>query len=463
MNTLPAPITNSDRIRGTLRRMRGFRYFWTALIAVLLLVAIVILYLSRPPVYSSTMSVVLPGSGNSSNFNIEDVGTANQATNTPFSSVSFNPLVNYREIFKSREVMRSVSDRLGVSTEALRLPRVELRERTSILFIHVDGPSVDFAEAYAYALYDAFQESLERLRHDEMFLRDDSIRAALDQYRSRLALTRSAIVNFQQRALLVSTDQVKELMNTISTLNEKKITAQSFSRNTEDFVRQLSLDLGVSPALAGQAFRLQSDPVFRGYLKEMDASAMKVAEYSSVWGAKHPKVVVQKLRFEGVKKSLHFRSTEVVGPSAADILYAMDLSSNLHRAELFSSLMDNYAKLQGIEAEIKALEISEAKLQDRLKIYTRESAELERLEREHALAEAVFTSAAAKLEASKSDIFASYPAVQLLSTPSLPNAPKSPNTLFAIGLGVLGALFVLFGLLTAWHRQHLISLLLKNS
>ena len=463
MNTLPVPVTSRDQFRRAVWRMRSFRYVWVTLLAMVAIAGMVVLYLSRPPVFASALSVVLPGSGSSSSFNIENVGTASQSTRTPFSSMAFNPLVNYKEIFKSREVLNSAADRLGTSYEALNSPRVELRERTSIIYLHVDGGSPERAQEYGWALYDAFQEALDKLREDEMFRRDNSIRSALDQYRNRLNQTRNAIVEFQQRSLLVSQQQVAQLMNTITLVNEKKMTAQSSARNTEDFVRQLGLDLGISPALAGQAFRLQSDPEFRGYLKALDASAMKVAEYSSLWGGNHPKVVSQNLRYEGAKQSLKLRSAKLVGSQAADILHSMDLQASIHRAELFASLMNNYARLQGVEAEINEMDIIEAKLKDQLKVFTRESAELERLEREHQLAEAVFTSAAAKLEAGKSDIFASYPAVQLLSVPSKPASPKSPNTAIAVAVGVMAMIFVIFGLFTAWHRQYLIGLLLKNS
>ncbi|WP_185234924.1 GumC family protein [Teredinibacter franksiae] len=460
MNTLPVLATHQGRFS---RRFRQYKYLWVSLLATLIVAGLVVAYLSKSPVYASALSVVLPGSGSSSNFAIDDVGSASQSTRTPFSSIAFNPLVNYKEIFKSRGVIQSAAARLGVHPTALTPPRIELRERTSIIYIHADGGSAESAQRYAWALFDSFQEELERLRQDEMLRRDNSISSVMEQYRLRLMQTRQAIVDFQQRSLLVSGEQVTQLMHTLTNINERRISVQSSVRNAHDFVRQLGIDLGVSPALAGQAFRLQSDPEFRGYLKELDTSAMKVAEYSSLWGSKHPKVVAQNLRYDTAQQSLKFRSTKLVGTQSAEILHNIDLASSIHRAELFASLMENYAKLQGLQAESTQLDITETKLEDRLKVFTRESAELERLEREHALAEAVFTSAAVKLEAGKSDIFASYPALQMLGLPSLPYAPKSPNTTIAIAIGAMAILFILFGLFTAWHRQYLISLLLKNS
>ncbi|WGO98773.1 hypothetical protein QFX18_01695 [Saccharophagus degradans] len=463
MNTLPVPVTPRDYIRRKLWQLRSFRYLWVALFFYALIVAVVLLYLSRAPIYASAMSVVLPGSGSSSSFSIDQVGQANQSTRTPFGSAAFSPLVNYKEILKSREVMRGAAEKLNVQYPLLTPPRVELRERTSILFIHVDGGSPASAQAYAEALYESFQEALDRLREDEIIRRDSGVERVLAQYRNKVAATRQAIVEFQQRALLISQDQVAQLMNSQSALQNKRMTSHSQLRKTEDYVNQLSIDLAISPALVGQAFKLQSDAEFRGYLRELDDSAMKLAEYSSTWGYKHPKVVAQQARYDGVKESLLTRSKKVVGIQIADALHGMDLQSAPQRADLFSSLLDAYARLQGLKAEISDMDISEQKLADRMKIYSREAAELERLEREHALAEAVYTSAAAKLEAGKSDIFASYPAVQILSIPSYPDKPKSPNTGIAIAIGGLGILFITFGLFTLWHRDYLIALVLKNT
>lgn len=462
-NTLPAVVTHRDYIRRKIWQLRSFRYLWVALFFYLLVILVVFVYLSRAPVYSSAMSVVLPGSGSSSSFSIDQVGQANQATRTPFGSAAFSPLVNYKEILKSREVIRGAAELLNVQYPLLKAPRVELRERTSILFIHVDGGSPESAQAYAEALYTSFQSALDRLREDEIVRRDSGVERVLGQYRAKVAATRQAIVEFQARALLISQDQVQQLMVSQSALQNKNMTSLAELRKVEDYVNQLSLDLAISPSLVGQAFKLQSDAEFRGYLRELDDSAMKLTEYSSKWGYKHPKVVAQQARYDGVKESLLLRSKVLVGVQIADALHGMDLQASPHRAELFSSLLDAYARLQGIKAEISQMDISEQKLSDRMKIYSREAAELERLEREHALAEAVFTSAAAKLEAGKSDIFASYPAVQILSIPSFPDKPKSPNTGIAIAMGVMGILFISFGLFTLWHRNFLIGLVLKNT
>ncbi|AFU99804.1 GumC family protein [Simiduia agarivorans] len=444
-------------------RRRPHRYVWVALVGYGALIAILMLYMSRTPIYDSAHALVLPGSGSSSNFNIDEVGTANQDTRTPFGSVEVSPLANYREIIKSRNVLLRAADLLRVHPTLLDMPRVELRERTSIMMVHTEGLSGERAQEIGWAFYEAFQAELERLRKDEVARRDDGVQQALAGYRAELERTRQAIVEFQQRSLLVSEDQMTQLMVTLSSVKEQQLTLASSARNTEDFVRQLSLDLGISPSLAGQAFALQSDAAFRGYLKELDASAMLLAEYSSRWGEQHPKVVAQSRRYDKALSSLKVRSVALVGAQVSDALQTTDLQASPERAQLFATLVDSFAKLQGIEAERQEMVRAEMTLTDRLKIYSREAAELERLQRDHSLAEAVYTSAAARLQAGKADIFASYPAVQLLSVPSMPEKPKNPSVKIAAAIGVLGFLFITFALLTLWHRSRLIALILKNS
>lgn len=456
-------ITVEDQYKRARWKFRGSKYFLVALFSYAVVIMLVWAYLQRTPTYSSTMSIVLPGSGSSSNFSIDDVGQANQQTKTPFGNSAFNPLANYREILKGGEVLKNASLSAQENIRVFGKPKVEVKEQTSIIFVHVDGGTPSNANNKSWALYDSFQKELKRLRADEALRHDESIRSVLDQYRQRVESTRAAIISFQDRALLVSKDQLTQLINSISILKERKMTKSSMQKNNEDFVRQLGIDLGISPSLAGQAFLLQSDAEYRGYLKELDSSATKMTEFQSKWGAKHPKLIHQTLRYENSIKALKVRSRKLVGENSSDSLHRMDLQSSPERSELFATLVSSYAKLQGLTAELKDIERSEIRLNDKLSIYSREVAELERLEREHKLAEAVFTSAAAKLEASKANVFASYPIAQMLSIPTLPEEPKSPNTKIAILAGILGVIFVTFGLITLWQRAYLITLLLKRS
>jgi len=146
----------------------------------------------------------------------------------------------------------------------------------------------------------------------------------------------------------------------------------------------------------------------------------------------------------------------------AQQLQSVNLEASPDRAHLFSDLVNSFAELHGQEARLASLQTEEERLDNTLRVYTRESKELERLQREHELAQAVFTSAAARLESGKSDVFASYPVLQLLTAPNEPIQRKSPNMKIAMLSLVAGFLFITTALLIIWQRAYLVRKLLAK-
>ncbi|MEP1942566.1 MAG: hypothetical protein ABJJ03_05590, partial [Sulfitobacter sp.] len=71
-------------------------------------------------------------------------------------------------------------------------------------------------------------------------------------------------------------------------------------------------------------------------------------------------------------------------------------------------------------------------------------------------------SAIARSEASKSDIYASYPLVQVLEDPSLPKKPSSPNRKLVVLAGAAATVMLMIGLSLGWIRSALISKLLAK-
>ena len=84
------------------------------------------------------------------------------------------------------------------------------------------------------------------------------------------------------------------------------------------------------------------------------------------------------------------------------------------------------------------------------------------LERDFSVAEALFASAIARAQSSKSDVYASYPLVQVLENPSLPAKPSSPNRKLAIMAGIAATLMLLTSLAMGWIRIALISRLMNK-
>ena len=440
---------------------RPYLVFGTA--SYLIVALLIVLYLNKAPSYSSDMEMVLPGTGSSNSVSLNDIGQVVSQTNAPFSAGGFNPRVNYKEMLSSRGVRERAAKSLHLTLDQLGKPKIVLTEQTSIISLLISAYSKELAQAKAFALYESLQDELSSLRADEVLRRDQSIKQVLDQYRERMNITRNAIVDFQQRSIVVSTEQMDQLVNTLSGVKEKQLYIKAEAKQSLQYINQLSDDLGVSPKLAGQAFMLQSDVEFRAYMTELKESITQLAEYSSRWGINHPKVVAQQKRLNYTRVSINQRSSQMFGLNSSEIFNSLNLDLNPKRSELFADLIEAYAKHKGQNSMYIDLGQSADRLGDQLKIYAREIVELERLQREFNMAEAIFTSAAARLEASKADVFASYPVLQMLTTPSYPIKQSSPKNVIAVIAGIAGFIFITFGLLILKQRKNLIQVLLKKS
>lgn len=457
------PLDRFGRFRATLYRRLKRPYLIIGLVSYATVFLLILLYLNKAPSYSSQMELVLPGTGNSSSVSLNDIGEVVSKTNAPFAGGGFNPRINYKEMLSSRTVIERAAASLHISPLQFGKAKIRLTEQTSIITLQVNGRSREQAQSKAFALYQSFQQELDNLRADEVLRRDQSIKNILGQYQERMNDTRGAIVDFQQRSMLVSSQQMDQLIQTLSGVKEKRMYTHAEVQKLKEYISQLSQELGVSPRHAGQAFTLQSDIEFNAYAQELSTTLSTLSEYSARWGNKHPKVKAQQKRLQFTRLAIAKRSRELFGVDTSAVFTTLDLELTPKRAQLFADLIDAFATFKGQKSMLSDLERSVQRLSDQLKVYSREVIELERLEREFNMAEAIFTSAAARIEASRADIFASYPVIQLLASPSYPIKQSSPSNLIAVVAGFSGIFFITLGLTLIWQRTQLIRLLLKKS
>lgn len=450
------------RFRSKVYRVTKKPYLAIILCAYVFIALLVAAYIASPSRYTSSMELVLPGTGNSSNVSLNDVGQVVSQTATPFGTRGFNPRVNYKVMLSSRRVVANAAAQLGLSVQQFGEPKVTLTEQTSILEVTISADTPEVASAKLDALYKALQTELNALRADEVAKRDESIESVLEDYRQKTNKSRANILDFQERSFLISPEQMTQLTLTLATVREKHIYVQSELQEMNDFIRQMGTDLGITSSMAARALTLQSDPEFLGFYEELRLSAAAFSDYSSKWGSQHPKVIAAQKRNISAREKLYARGAVLTGMQTVEQFMAINLENNPRRAQLFSEFVEAQAQREGLKAKSDELRLSIEEMKGRLKIYAREVAELSRLQREFDMADAVFTSAAARLEANKSDVFASYPVIQMLTQPDVPVDPSSPKALLAIVGGVMGAIFLTIGLVIVWKREALLSALLKR-
>ncbi|MFI2770328.1 hypothetical protein ACH50P_22980, partial [Sulfitobacter sp. M22386] len=137
-----------------------------------------------------------------------------------------------------------------------------------------------------------------------------------------------------------------------------------------------------------------------------------------------------------------------------------DLAPAGARAELLAQLVRMDAERAGVREQHATLS---ARLKEDLTKQQRlaaTAAKLQDLQRDFSVAEAVFATAIARTQSTKSDVYASYPLVQVLENPSLPDRPSSPNRKLAIAAGGAATFMMLLGLTLGWIRSALIGRLI---
>jgi uncharacterized protein involved in exopolysaccharide biosynthesis len=118
-------------------------------------------------------------------------------------------------------------------------------------------------------------------------------------------------------------------------------------------------------------------------------------------------------------------------------LLSTELGTNLH------SVNGHITDLEATRAKIKILSQQQDRALTRIKDHTTDAANLSDLKRSHQIAEAIFSSALAKLDTSRLDIYATYPLTQLLTEPG--STIKRDKLHIKL---MIAALILVFGLFT---------------
>ncbi|MDT0682976.1 hypothetical protein RM543_09780 [Roseicyclus sp. F158] len=419
-------------------------------------------YLKTAPVrYTSSLSLILPGSGASASVNLDSIGQASSFASSPFASNSVSPTETYKRLIAADRIRRSAADSLGLSVQDFGSPRVDLVDQTSLIHVSVTGASPEDSQARGDALLQAFFREVETLRTDELTQRETSGSAAIEEYRQSVLSTRAEISELQKETGLISATQYDALVADADALGGTIRDLRARRDEAAEAVRTLEASLGVDASLAAAALRLHADTEFVALTAEMADHAAALAEAGGQLGANHPTIRAATSARAAAAEGARARARLLTG-LPDDQIDRLDLSHVGSRADLLSRLVTREAERAGLEAELatqtERLEASEARKMDLIEA----AARLEDLQRDFTVAGAVFASAMARTQTSKTDLYASYPLVQVLENPSLPEVPSSPKDKLALAAGVAATLFLLMGLLLGWIRRPLIGRLLAD-
>ena len=443
---------------------RARRYGIAALLGIVSVWSTAGAYLKLSPrAYGSGFVLILPGTGAASSMNLESLGSASSTTAPAFSSPDLSPTENYRKILLSHRLLVQAAALAGDPPERFPMPKIELADQTKLITVTITGGSPEIAIRRAEALRDAFRDILDRLRQDELHQRDATYQTILSGYKTHLQEGRQRLIVQQAKTGLVSLDQYGTIVATVERLREQQRDVDARLVQTRSTANELMKVLGTTPELATSAMVLRSDPLFQALLETLAKQEGELALLAGIHGQANPRLQDAQAERMSVAARLADRGSFLTGLKKIDVMKLRDISLRDERARLFERLvnqMTDAGALAAVQEKLVAQILAE---QQRIARLANDASYLEDLRRDVQVADAVFTSALARVDTSKSDYFASYPMVQTYEPPLLPEKPSSPVPILAIGGAIGASLLISFALGLSWLRIALLRKILKNA
>ena len=440
------------------------RYIVSVSIPLAVIWLITIAYLAFvPDRFESRMTLILPGSGAGGSVNLESIGQATATTASAFSSTTLSPTENYKRLITSDVVLRDAARRAGEDEDAFPVPKVKLIDQTNLISLTIVGQSPEQARVRMEEVRLAFMTALEALREDEANMRERADAARIAELEHKVDAAQAALLRFQGETGLVSLDQ---FAGRVSALDQMKVAERERSvvlAESSGTAGRLASSLQISLPQARMAMQLKADPVFTQLLTRYAETVGDQTQRSGTLGSAHGAIERLDAERRELRDALGRHGARLTGADASSVLAFSDLAVSDTRERLFETLTNRDSIHAGNEAALAELRRQIAQETRRAGEHVAQASQLAELVRDVRVAEAVFSSALARLDTNKSDPFASYPLVQTLEAPSLPRSRSAPTPIIAIA-GAMGAsIFVLFGFLLLWLRQPIIRKLLPNA
>lgn len=416
-----------------------------------------------PPTFTSGFVLVMPGTGAGSSVNLPTLGQATSTSSSPFASPELSPTENYRKMLLSRRLLTAAAKAADENPDAFPAPRIDLADQTKLIAVKVTGRTAGQAAGRAEALRTSFLAMLDALRNDEIQMRDVAFRNQLAGYKVAVEQARQRLTAHEAETGLVSLEQYSVIVASVERSREALRDVDTRLANTRAGVAELTRQLGVTPEQAAAAMALRSDPLFQSLLEQLAKQETEMATLTGTHGPANPRVADLTAERAGVVAKLTARAAEVTGIRRNDILKLRDLSTREERARLFERIVGQTADAESLAAtRAKLIEQIEAE-QVRVSRLAPAASHLDDLRRDLQVAEAVFSSALARTDTSKSDYFASYPMVQTLEDPEVPSRKSGPLPSFALAGGFAATLLIIASLVLTWIRTALLQRILKSA
>lgn len=435
----------------------GGPYFRYALISLIIVWVIAFLAVRvLPNEYISRATLVVPGGSQNVNVSLDSIGQTSTSPASAYNTGSLSPKVIYKEMATSESVRADAAKSLGMSLDEYGYPRIRLIDETALILIEFRSNTPDGAQKRATALIEALQRQLDSLRNDEVERRADSIKQNLKVYEETVTAARQRIAALQGETGLVSLAQFSEISSTLELKKRRIVDLRSEVDKLESEQKILKERVGVSIEQAAVALQLTADPALGRLVNEYAETTALYNVEKLRFGPAHPTLMLLKNKWSGLVAQINdaLRRAKVKNPG--DLNSIVLLANNTHQAELYKALINNDSSLAGKKQELVTAQGDVTRLDAELKTLSVAASKFEDLKKEHLVAEAVFTSAMARLNTSKSDIYGSYPLVQTIAAPTLPTRLGTNGPVLAFTGGITGTILISIAWFLTWLRAEFV-------
>lgn len=375
-----------------------------------------LMLVTETPKYKTSWIVLLPGTERASTINLDNLGEARSNGSNAYGSVSISPKNTYKEIALSDAVINKAAQEYGVNANAFSKPTITLIDQTPAMKFSLVGESEEELGYRANLYNDTFHVTLDELRNNEIERNYQGVENNLAEAKQRLANATQAIVDYQTRTDFFSEQQFQRWMNDTESLRTEQTKTDIEASRLEATLVTSLYQLGISSAQAEAMLLLLSNPTIKSNLLRLSSQISKQIDLRSQYAKENP--LRKKVDREVAALTGELRSTLQDIPEVESInntrLFAL-LSDDA--ALTVQTIAKSLATFDGLNAQSSALKEQQQQYQQRIKAHTQDAATLADLKRDHQIAEAIFSSALAKLDTSRLDIYATYPLTQLLTQP----------------------------------------------
>lgn len=441
---------------------RGLRYLALGFVVNALFWGIAFYFLKDSPrVYTSHWSVMLVGSNArvsvNSAVNSASAGTGG-ARSELLPSQDQDIKESYKIIATTDEVRKAAAAKVGMTTDQFGEPAVNAINGSTLVNFEIPGSTPEEAQNKARALHEALQERLNQLRIRQVAEQEAGFENSLSAARKKLEAAQFRLSDYKMSSGLTSQEQVDQLAASIEALRRSRAEIVAQQQDAAVRARQLSAEVNVTAGLAGDAFVLRADPLFQQYVQDYSQATANLTTVSAKFGPNHPIVGQATVKQAAAQTALQERAQALLGrPVNATAIARLNMGSDEQtstaREDLFKSVVTSEVEQHGLAARVREIDRQLADLEKRLNALAQRRSMLEYLNRDMQIAEAVFSSTLAGLDARKIDVFGSYPPMQIVAEPSLPDdavLPRRRPLLMTAAIASLIATPVLFGL---WVRK----------